>query len=72
MEGPENPALATNQGSFPSGLAIPRNGITSHGGAVYVVDSPHGAVPLTEMWRCADPTSPGTCTLPGQFSVRLG
>ena len=65
MEGPENPALATNQGSFPSGLTSPQ-GITSYGGALYVVDINPG-----EMWRCADPTSPGTCVNQGSFPAGL-
>ena len=66
MERPDNPALATNQGSFPSGLTNPE-GITSHGGAVYVVN----ASTPDEMWRCADPTSPGTCANQGSFPSGL-
>ena len=66
IERPENPALATNQGSFPSGLNAPA-GITSHGGAVYVVDDTGD-----ELWRCADPTSPSACVTQGSFPSGLG
>ena len=65
MAGPENPALAANQGSFPSGLTDPR-GIASHGGAIYVADNGGD-----DMWRCADPTSPGSCTNQGSFPAGL-
>ena len=63
---PTSPGSCTLQGNFPSGLPAPR-GITSHGGAVYVVDA--GVV--DELWRCADPTSPGTCVSQGNFPAGL-
>ena len=43
--------------SFPSGLTVP-TGITSHGGALYVVDDGTGTA--NELWRIDDPTSPGS------------
>ena len=67
LESPANPALATNQGSFPSGLGEP-TGVAFHEGAIYVVDN---LLPQEEMWRCADPTSPGLCTSQGSFPTSL-
>ena len=64
----ESPAsVATLQGSFPSGLSNPQ-GITSHAGAVYVVDI---GTP-DELWRCASPLSPGACVSQGKFPSGLG
>ena len=63
---PTAPGSAVLQGTFPSGLGQPL-GITSQGGALYVVDS--GSP--DELWRVDDPTSPGSAVLEGSFPSGL-
>ena len=65
IDDPTAPGSAVLEGSFPSGLGNPQ-GVTSHGGALYVVDK--GG---EELWRIDDPTAPGSAVLEGSFPSGL-
>ena len=67
IDDPTAPDGAADVGDFANGLGNPQ-GITSHGGSLYVVNSPSGN---TELWRIDDSTAPSGAVNVGDFPSGL-